>query len=207
MACALLYPHSEGCGRTSEAHGAQTGAVQCYEDVLLQLPELGIGVLLVYRYEQGLLRHGNADVGCPSDAHAHDSGRTGTPSGVKDGVYDELLDPFDTVGGIEHGQTGHVLRTCALGEHGDLCEIVVGRDVVDDRHAGTEVETAVLAGDRVDRVGPERDILSGPLDCLRDVLSDGGIEPSLDVEHWDTGILAHRDSGVLGLLHVIHDRT
>ena len=75
---------------------------------------------------------------------------------------------------------------------------------MDDGHTLSEVGTLVLTGEWVDGVGPKGDLRGGPGHSLGDLGCDGGIEPTLDVEHGYSGILAHRDSHVLCLLHVVH---
>ena len=100
---------------------------------------------------------------------------------------------------------GHVLGTGPLGQDGDLGEIVIRRDVVDDGHALTEIGALVLTCDGVHGVGSEGDLTCSPLHTLLDELRDTGIEPATDVEHRDACVLTHGPSDVLSLLHVVHD--
>ena len=207
MAGALPDPHSEDGGRSAQAHRPKTGAVERYEEVLLHLPQCRVRVLLVQRREESLLRHLHAPVGGSADANANYGRRAGTAAGVQDGVDDEPPDALDAVGGVEHCEARHVLRSGALGQDRDLGEVVIGRDVVDEGHALSEVVAVVLPGDRVDGVRPERDLLRRPRHPVGDALRDGRVEPPPDVEHGDPRVLAHGESEMLGLLHVLHDRS
>lgn len=76
---------------------------------------------------------------------------------------------------------------------------------MDYGHPRSQVPSLVLPCERVHGVGPEGDLPGGPLDAFGDLRCDGGVEPPPDVEYGDPGVLAHGQTQVLGLLHVLHD--
>ena len=161
---------------------------------------------MVQRLHEGPLGHCDALVGGTAHPYTDNPGRARTAPGVEDGVYDELLHTLHPVGGIEHPEFGHVLGTGAFQHHGYLREVVIGRDVMDARHAVPQVVAVVLPGERVHGVGPHGYVPGTVLDRLRYVLGDGGVELPADVEYRYPGILAHRLPQMLGLPDVVQYR-
>ena len=107
-------------GPAAEALGPNAQGIDFLQQLLLQSGIEGLGVVGAHLPQQGLLGQQGALVKGAADAHPHHDGRTGVGTGLLHRVQNKGFDPFQPVGGLEHGDAAHVFAAKALGGHGDL---------------------------------------------------------------------------------------
>ena len=139
--------HAQCGGLAAEALGADAQLIDLFQQLLLHLRVVGVGMMAAHRTQQGLLgQHGGLFKGA-AHAHAHHDGRAGIGSRQLYGFQHEILHTLLPVRGLEHAQTAHVLAAEAFGGHGDL-HLVAGHQAgMDDRRgivAGVATADGVL---------------------------------------------------------------
>ena len=142
--------------------------------------------------QQGFLAEVGGALHRATNTDTDDGRRTGVGTGVRDGIYYELLDAGHTVAGHEHFQVALVFAAEAFGRDNDVEGVAGHHLIVDD---GGRVVLRIHA---VDGVANDRLAEVALLVALADALVDG----VLDEAAGDADVLApgDEDDGHAGVL-------
>ena len=182
----------QGGGASAEADGTDAEAIDVVIQLLLKGGQVGALVDGADGAQQGFLAEVGGALHRATNADTDDGRRTGVGTGVRDGIYYELLDAGHTVAGHEHFQVALVFAAEAFGRDNDVEGVAGHHLIVDD---GGRVVFRIHA---VDRVANDRLAEVALLVALADALVDG----VLDEAAGDADVLApgDEDDGHAGVL-------
>src|SRR6185312_14293905 len=146
-----------------------------------------------------------------AEADAHDHGRAGLRAGLEDALQNKLVNAANALGGYEHAQEAHVLRTRTFGRDCELDLVRVRNEIkVHYRYAFAGVVAGVLAREWMNGVRTQRTLACGA--CA--TTCQGGLEfghpdrrivADSDVKDGKPGVLAYEHAFTVGDLDVVQD--